>query len=88
MRKGEIACPPELVYRAIEGFRHRFADRNPDVTDGVRVEWPDVWMHVRASNTEPLLRVIVEADTDERADEVYNDAMTYARRLAFGHGHG
>jgi phosphomannomutase len=88
MRKGEIACPPDLVYRAIEGFRVRFADRNPDTTDGIRVDWPDAWMHVRASNTEPLLRVIVEADSPERTDEVFNDAMSYARRLAFGHGQG
>jgi phosphomannomutase len=85
MRKGEIACPPDMIYRALDGFRVRFADRDPDTTDGILVSWPDAWTHVRASNTEPLLRVIVEADTDARADQLFNEAMAYARRLVFGH---
>jgi phosphomannomutase len=85
IRKGELACPPELVYRTLESFRKRFADRNPDCTDGVRVEWDDAWLHVRASNTEPLLRVIAEADTAERANAIFEEAMTSVRRLAFGH---
>lgn len=86
MRKGELTCPPDLVYWVLDGFRAQFADRAPDCTDGVRVDWEDAWLHVRASNTEPLLRVIVEAKTAERADMLFQDAMTYARRLAFGQG--
>jgi phosphomannomutase len=85
MRKGELACPPDQIYRAIESFRMRFADRSPDRTDGIRITWPDAWMHVRASNTEPLLRVIVESDSAQRADDLFEDAMTFARRTAFGH---
>lgn len=85
MLKGELASPPELVYKTMEGFRLRYAERHPDCSDGVRVEWDDAWLHVRASNTEPLLRVIAEADTPPRAATVYDDALTYARRLAFGH---
>ena len=34
--------------------------------DGVSSEYPDWWFNVRASNTEPLLRLIVEADTPEK----------------------
>ena len=45
----------------------RYADRAPDTTDGVRVEWEDAWLHVRASNTEPLLRIIVESHHSDRA---------------------
>jgi phosphomannomutase len=86
MRKGELVYPPALVYKLLQDFRHRFADRTPDMTDGVRLDWPDAWLHVRASNTEPLLRIIAEADTSERADALYEEAMTYARRMAFGHG--
>jgi phosphomannomutase len=82
MRKGEVLLSPDVVYRAVEGFRTRYADGAPDLTDGVRVEWPDAWLHVRASNTEPLLRVIAEADSAERADELFDDAISYARRLA------
>jgi phosphomannomutase len=88
MRKGEVPCPPDLVYKALEGFRLRFVERVPDCTDGVLVNWPDAWMHVRASNTEPLLRVIVESETAERADQIFEESITFARRLVFGHVEG
>src|SRR6185436_17924584 len=47
----------------LEALRVRYAELNPDGSDGVRVTWPDAWLHVRASNTEPLLRIIAEATT-------------------------
>lgn len=80
MRKGELPCSPDQVYRLIDDFREDFADRGPDLSDGVRVEWEDAWMHVRASNTEPLLRVIVEAESEKRAQEIYDDAVARGRR--------
>lgn len=80
MLKGGIPCPAHQVYRILEGFRTRWSDRSPDSTDGVRVDWDDAWLHVRASNTEPLLRVIVEAETEARARELFDDAMAQGRR--------
>lgn len=85
IRKGELACRPELVYRALEGFRTRYADRAPRTADGVQVEWDDAWLHVRASNTEPLMRVVCEAKSPERANALFEDSMNFARRKAFGH---
>jgi phosphomannomutase len=86
MRKRQLACPPNLVYRVLDRFRARFADEEPNCTDGVRVAWDDAWLHVRASNTEPLLRIIVEADSAGRADKLLEDALTFARRATYGHG--
>lgn len=86
MRKGELVSPPDLVYRALDAFRASYADQNPDTTDGVRVEWEDAWLHIRASNTEPLLRVIAEAESSERADLIFDEAVAHARRAAFGNG--
>ncbi len=86
MRKRQIACPPNLVYKALDRFRARYAGLSPDCTDGVRVVWPDAWLHVRASNTEPLLRIIVEAETEERADSILDEELTFAHRITFGHG--
>ena len=43
-----------------------FADQKIDTQDGVRVDWDDRWVHVRPSNTEPIIRVIAEAR--EQAD--------------------
>ena len=85
--KGEIKCSADQVYRLLEVFREEFRDLSPDMTDGLRVEWSDAWLHVRASNTEPLLRVIVEAQTEQRATTLFNSAMTLAQRaVAKGKG--
>ena len=56
---------PDLLGAA--GFPRRASrhdSRTPtvDLTDGVKVAWPDGWVHVRASNTESLVRIIAEAD--------------------------
>ncbi|MFO0958966.1 MAG: phosphoglucosamine mutase [Isosphaeraceae bacterium] len=39
-----------------------------DYRDGLRLDWPDAWVHVRASNTEPIVRVIAEAADSARAE--------------------
>lgn len=44
-----------------------YAAQKVDTQDGVRVDWPDRWVHVRPSNTEPILRIIAEAKTQADA---------------------
>lgn len=84
MRKGTLACPPELVYIVMDGFRERYAEERIDRMEGVRVDWEDAWLHIRASNTEPLLRVIVEATSVTRAEALFDEVMGTAHRMAFG----
>jgi phosphomannomutase len=52
----------------------RIADAHPDAAsdrrDGLRLDWPECWAHVRASNTEPIVRVIAEAPDEARAREL------------------
>jgi phosphomannomutase len=85
MRKRQLPCPPNLVYRVIERFRRHHAGDAPDCTDGVRLSWDDAWLHVRASGTEPLLRIIAEAQTRERAEALVEEAAVFARRITLGH---
>ncbi len=86
MRKHELPCPPNLVYKVIDRFRYHYTRDQPECVDGVRVVWRDSWLHVRASNTEPLLRMVVEAETAGRADSVMEEALNYARSMTYGHG--
>jgi phosphomannomutase len=44
--------------------------------DGVKLIQKDGWVILRASNTEPVIRVSAEARTEEKLDELYNLAMT------------
>jgi len=85
MRKRELPCPPNLVYKVLDRFRRHHAGDAPDCTDGVRLAWADSWLHVRASGTEPLLRIIAEAPDQERAETLVEEAMIFARRITFGH---
>ena len=44
-------------------------DASADRRDGLRLDWSDRWVHVRPSNTEPLIRLTLEGDTQEIRDE-------------------
>ena len=52
---------------AIAKLRMTFSDATIDDRDGLRLSWPDRWLHLRASNTEPILRAIAEAPTQADA---------------------
>ena len=54
----------EGVYAAL---RTRFPEASVDTQDGLRLAWRDRWLHVRPSNTEPIIRLIAEAPTGEGA---------------------
>lgn len=58
------AAPLDDVYQALT---RAFTDAETDRQDGLRLAWPDAWLHVRPSGTEPIVRVIAEAPTEERA---------------------
>ena len=49
----------------IEKVKEKYSDGKQDFLDGITVEYEDWWFNIRSSNTEPILRLTVEADTDE-----------------------
>ena len=61
------AAPLDTVYEAL---RSAFPTASVDTQDGLRLSWPDRWVHVRPSGTEPIVRVIAEAPTDAEAKEL------------------
>jgi phosphomannomutase len=63
------------VLRQLE---ERFPDAQADRTDGLKLLWPGAWVHVRASNTEPLLRLTAEATSDQLVDEIFSIAERIA----------
>jgi phosphomannomutase len=60
-------APLDAVYTSL---RAGFADAVVDTQDGLRLSWNDRWVHVRPSGTEPIVRVIAEAPSDEEAREL------------------
>jgi phosphomannomutase len=52
-----------------------FSDAKFDEQDGIRFDFPDnSWLHLRPSNTEPIIRLFGEAKTQERIDELFEEA--------------
>ncbi|MFN0119447.1 MAG: phosphoglucosamine mutase [Blastocatellia bacterium] len=77
MRKHYARIEPNLLYSALQDFRDKAiaagmdaGAEHMDASDGVKLSWPDGWVHVRASNTESMIRVIAEAATETRVDEL------------------
>ena len=60
-------APLDSVYTAL---RDAFPDAAQDMQDGLRLAWPDRWVHVRPSGTEPIVRVIAEAPSELEARDL------------------
>jgi len=67
MVKDKLEADPARVRRILDAVAERFADRPINRDDGLRIDWPDAWVHVRGSNTEPILRIIAEARERDQA---------------------
>ena len=63
----------------LERIRKEFANDNLFELDGISVEFPDWWFNCRSSNTEPLIRLIVEADTKELMEEKRDHLLSLIR---------
>lgn len=79
--KEKVYCPPDKVHNLMHEVRHEYRPQKPDLTDGVRVDWKDGWLHVRASTTEPLIRVIAESNNEQTARERADHAISIVSRV-------
>ena len=70
MRKEKIQIEGLSVDRVLEGVAAGFAGARADRTDGLKLVLDDGWVHVRKSNTEPILRLLAEARSEEAVDEL------------------
>ena len=74
--KTKVTLPAERIAGALASLEKHFAGATCDRLDGVRFDWPDKWLLVRASNTEPVVRAIAEAPTAAEAQALCNRAVT------------
>src|SRR5437899_1541189 len=65
--KVERGARLDAVY---DGLRKKFTDAEIDTQDGLRLAWPDRWLHVRPSGTEPIIRLIAEAPSGAEAEKL------------------
>jgi len=67
--KRKITCPSAHAYTLIRRLKDIYPDAVHTEMDGLRFDWPDGWIHLRAAMTEPIVRLIVEWKTKEEAEE-------------------
>lgn len=77
--KDRVTCPADAVPAACEALRDAFPDAEARDGDGLRLDWPDRWVQVRASNTEPIVRIIAEAPETDEALALCDRAMQIVR---------
>ena len=74
MLKHNVAVEPNRLYSVLQNFRLAMEDEQLtiDVTDGIKIVFPEGWIHVRASNTESMIRIIAEAADPQSAQNLLN----------------
>ncbi len=82
MLKTKVECPRAYAREILKRLQSEHSGDGADTTDGLKIEWPDSWVHVRPSNTEPILRIIAEGETPERVNELVEQFRSRVRKLA------
>jgi phosphomannomutase len=62
--KGQLPLESRHIPALLADLQKRYADGRINTSDGLRVDWPDHWFHIRVSQTEPVVRVICEQRGD------------------------
>ncbi len=78
--KTKFPCRREDAERAVAAVKQAFANEKVDTQDGIRIDWPDAWVHARASNTEPIMRIIAEAPDRATAEKKIADVQAVVDR--------
>jgi hypothetical protein len=83
--KGKVGVAREAMPRAWDALQAECSEATPDRLDGLRLDWPDRWLLVRGSNTEPIVRLFAEAPTRAAAEELCRRAEQALRPFSGCH---
>lgn len=80
--KQKVQLTPEIDVDAILAkVKERFAQYDITDIDGVKIDFPDKWVHLRKSNTEPIIRIYSEAHTMKEAEELGGELISIIREM-------
>lgn len=83
MSKQKVELTPGMDTDAVlQTMKERFADQEVTDIDGVKIDFPDKWVHLRKSNTEPIIRVYSEARSEHEAEEIGKQIINMIKELA------
>lgn len=80
--KNKIELTPDIdVDALLEGVKKRFSLQKINTSDGVRIDFDKEWVHLRKSNTEPIIRIYAESGTAEKATALANQIIIEIKAL-------
>jgi phosphomannomutase len=82
MSKQKIELTPEMdVNFVLEEIQLKYKAQLPNTQDGVKIDFEDSWIHLRKSNTEPIIRIYTEATTQQAADNLAKDMIRMIQHM-------
>ena len=82
MSKNKIQLTPEIdVDQILETMASNYKNEDVKTIDGVKIDFPEEWIHLRKSNTEPIIRIYTEAKTQQSADNLASRFINEIKEL-------
>lgn len=83
MSKNKIELTPQIdVDNVMKQIAQKYAAENISTIDGVKIDFPTEWVHLRKSNTEPIIRIYTEAPTQSEADVLAERFVSELKQIA------
>ncbi len=83
MSKKKIQLTPELdVDALLDAMHKKYQNEQVSTIDGVKIDFPDNWVHLRKSNTEPIIRIYTEAKSQSEAEELADRIIGEIKEIA------
>lgn len=80
--KNKIQLTPDLdVDNVLSRIQEKYASEKINTIDGVKIEFGDNWVHLRKSNTEPIIRIYSEAESEDTAEKLAKQIMQDIERI-------
>jgi len=82
MSKNKIELTPEInVDEVLINMKKKYSSEKVNDIDGVKIDFPDEWVHLRKSNTEPIIRIYSESKSSDRADALAKRIMKEIKEI-------
>ena len=79
--KSKVTVPKERIPAAIDAIEAHFSKAQSNREDGLRLDWDDRWLLIRASNTEPIVRIIAETKSAKMSIQLCEEAAQVIEKL-------
>ena len=84
IKKLKMDCPRDKGLAIIEQLTSELSDGTPNTEDGLRIDFDRSWVQVRLSNTEPIIRLMAEAESEEAVNQVLARVIQVAENILGG----